>query len=144
MPNLRLSVRIASFVACLASFAGLPEHLLAQGETTSAVAGTVVDPSGAAIADATVTVNSTETGLKRSVKTDGAGRFNFPQLKPGPYFVGVAADGFVPQVNASVASGLGQKQTITFVLKLTVTKGAVTVTGEAPLVNPENPTRPPR
>src|SRR5712664_506017 len=69
-----------------------PESLWAQGETTSAIVGSVSDPTGAAIAGAKVTITSTENGLKRSVKTDQAGRFNFPQLKPGPYSVKAEAD----------------------------------------------------
>jgi hypothetical protein len=138
VPNSSALVRILSLLACLASFTCFPEHLLAQGETTSAIVGAVVDPSGAAIADATVTMISIEAGSKRSAKTDGAGRFNFPQLKPGSYSVEVEAEGFDPQINASVVSGLGQKQTVTFMLKLAAAKGEVTVTGEAPLVNPEN------
>src|SRR5713101_7199768 len=64
-----------------------PDALWAQGETTSAVVGSVSDPTGAEIAGAKVTIRSTDNGLSRSVKTDNAGRFNFPQLKPGPYYV---------------------------------------------------------
>jgi hypothetical protein len=58
-----------------------------QGETTSAIVGSVVDPTGAAISGAIVTVTNVENGLKRSVKTDDSGRFSFPQLKPGIYSV---------------------------------------------------------
>ena len=111
----------------------------AQGETTSAIAGMVVDPSGAAVSEAKITVISPENGLKRSMKTDEAGRFNFPQLKPGSYSVKVEAEGFEPQTNESVFSGLGQKQTVNFTLKLPTARGEVTVVGEAPLVSPENP-----
>jgi hypothetical protein len=112
---------------------------MAQGETTSAIVGTVVDPSGAAIAGATVTIIRTETGSKRGAKTDAAGRFNFPQLQPGSYSVKADAEGFEPQIDASVFSGLGQKQAVSFTLQLPSAKGEVTVTGDAPLVNPGNP-----
>jgi hypothetical protein len=113
--------------------------LYGQGETTSAIAGVVVDPSGAAIAQATVTVVSTENGLRRAVKTDEGGRFSFPQLKPGSYSVKAEADGFETRTNESVSAGLGQKQTVNFSLNLATVKGEVTVTMEAPLVNPDNP-----
>src|SRR6266851_10434558 len=79
-----------------------PDSLWAQGETTSAVVGSVSDPTGAAIAGAKVTIRSTDNGLSRSVKTDNAGRFNFPQLKPGPYSVKAEADQFETQGNDSV------------------------------------------
>jgi hypothetical protein len=139
MPNTSNSTRGLSFLACLAFLTCFPQWLPAQGETTSAIVGTVADPSGAAVAGATVTIVGTETGSKRSAKTDDAGRFNFPQLKPGSYSVKAEAEGFEPQTNESVTAGLGQRQTVSFMLKLAAAKGEVTVTGKAPLVNPENP-----
>jgi hypothetical protein len=123
----------------MASWLRGPERLLAQGETTSAIVGTVVDPSGAAIAAAMVTILGTETGSRRTTMTDAAGRFNFPQLQPGSYLVKAEAEGFEPQTNASVFAGLGQKQTVDFMLKLPTAKGEVVVTGEPVLVNPDNP-----
>ena len=112
---------------------------MAQGETTSAIVGAVADPSGAPVQGAAVTIADTETGAKRSAKTDDSGRFNFPQLRPGSYSVKVEAAGFEPQIDASVTAGLGQKQAVNFSLKLASEKTEVTVTGAPPLVNPENP-----
>src|SRR6516164_11112187 len=126
-------------VACLACLACLPGRLPAQGETTSGIVGTVTDPSGAALPRATVAIINTETGSKRSLATDDAGRFSFPQLKPGSYTVKVEAEGFEPQTAPNVQAGLGQKQTVNFILKLAAAKGEVTISGEAPLVNPDNP-----
>src|ERR1700686_3422410 len=85
---------------------------LAQGETTSAIVGSVTDPTGAAISGAAVTVTSSENGMQRSVKTDDAGRFSFPQLKPGVYSVKAEPDHFQAQQNNTVSAGLGQKQTV--------------------------------
>ncbi len=122
------------------SFAtSLPPRLLAQGETTSAIVGVVLDPSGACLPGAIVTVTNNLTGARRSAYTDELGRFSFPQLQPGAYAVGARAAGFSPQANPSVFSGLGQKQTVNFILQLAAAKGAVEVTGEPPLINPENP-----
>jgi hypothetical protein len=113
--------------------------LWGQGETTSAVVGSVADVTGAAIAGATVTIVSTDNGLKRSVKTDQDGRFNFPQLKPGPYSVKVEADRFETQENQSVVAGLGQKQTVEFTLKIAASSQTVVVSAETALVNAQNP-----
>ncbi len=123
----------------LAVFIGFPGRLRAQGETTSAIVGTVADPSGGFIAGATVTIVETETGSKRTAKTDSSGRFGFPQLRPGQYSVKADVDGFESQINQAVSAGLGQRQTVDFVLKLATEKGEVVVTGEAPLVNPAEP-----
>jgi hypothetical protein len=120
-------------VACL-----LPVRALAQGETTSAIVGEVKDATDAVVAGASVTITNHETGLKRSARTDDAGRFNFPQLKPGTYSVTVEAPGFDPGQNDNVVSGLGQKQTVDFTLKVARSSEAVEVSSEAPLINLEN------
>ena len=120
-------------VACL-----LQTKALAQGETTSAIVGQVRDTTYAVVPGATVTITNHETGLKRSARTDDAGRFNFPQLKPGTYSVRAEAQGFDPGQNDNVISGLGQKQTLDFMLKVARSNEAVEVSSEAPLINPEN------
>ena len=112
---------------------------MGQGETTSAIVGSVTDPTGAAISGASVTITNMDNGLKRSVKTDDAGRFSFPQLKPGTYAVSAEADHFEPQRNNSVSAELGQKQTVDFKLNIASASTTVLVQEQAPLVNPENP-----
>src|SRR5580698_311374 len=120
-------------LACL-----LPPQALGQGETTSAIVGEVRDVTNAVVVSATVTITNRETGLRRSAQTDDAGRFNFPQLKPGTYSVSVQAKGFQPAQNENVISGLGQKQTVDFTLKVAQSNEAVEVSSQAPLINPEN------
>jgi len=111
--------KIFSVIAFVGSFLLLvPEAVLGQGETTSAIVGTVSDQTGAAIPNATVTIIQIETQMKRSATTDDSGRFNFAQLKPGSYSVKAEADGFESQQNPAVSSGLGQKQTVDFTLKI--------------------------
>jgi len=128
--------RLAFILAVVASLP--PSQALAQGETTSAIVGQVRDTTNAVVPGATVAIANLETGLRRSAKTDDAGRFNFPQLKPGTYLVKVEAQGFEPQQNDNVISGLGQKQTVDFTLKVARSNETVEVSSEAPLINPEN------
>src|SRR6202041_2461594 len=115
-----------------------PAELLAQGETTSAIVGQVTDATNAAIPGVAVTVTNRETGFERGAKTDAEGRFAFPQLKPGSYVVRAEAEGFQPQHTDNVLSGLGQRQTVNFSLKLAESKQTVEVSGEPSLINPEN------
>lgn len=111
----------------------------AQGETTSAIAGTVSDQTGVGIPSATVTLTDVNNGLKRSVQTDDSGRFSFPQLRPGLYAVKAEARGFAAQENNSVSAGLGEKQAVLFRLNIASASQNVTVTDEVPLLNPDNP-----
>ena len=115
----------------------LPATTSAQGETTSAIVGQVSDATGAAVPHADVTVVNKDTGLRRNGKTDNEEYSNFPQLQPGVYSVKVEADGFDPQQLDNAIAGLGQKQTVNFTLKVAQSK-SIEVTGQAPLVNPEN------
>jgi hypothetical protein len=120
-------------VLCLLSV-----HALGQGETTSAIQGQARDSTGAVVPGATVNVSSLDTDAKRSATTDQAGRFNFPQLKPGAYKVEINAQGFEPQTADNVFSGLGQKQTVNFTLRVAHSKEVVEVNSEAPIINPSN------
>jgi Carboxypeptidase regulatory-like domain len=130
---------VPKFVSLLLSLFIWHAFLLAQGETTSAIVGSVSDPLGAAIPGANVTVTNVENGLKRSAKTDDAGRFSFPQLKPGVYSVRAEADRFQAQQNNSITAGLGQKETIDFKLNIASQNATVQVQDQAPLISPENP-----
>jgi len=133
MPKLIRFVLLLSMAALLFSV-----QAFGQGETTSAIVGEVRDATGAVIPGATVTITDRETGMKRTARNDEAGRFNFPQLKPGTYSVKVEAQGFEPQQNDNVVSGLGQKQTVDFTLRLARSIETVEVNSEPPLINPEN------
>ena len=126
--------------ACLgiAVFCLLSIQALGQGETTSAIQGEATDSTGAVVSGATVTITSLDTGSKRSVRTDEAGRYNFPQLKPGAYKVEIEAHGFEAQTANNVFAGLGQKQTVNFTLKVAHSNQTVEVSSEAPIINPSN------
>ncbi len=128
--------RLALILAVAASLSR--SRALAQGETTSAIVGQVRDTTNAVVPGATVAITNLETGLRRTARTDDAGRFNFPQLKPGTYSVKAEAQGFEAQQNDNVISGLGQKQTVDFALRVARSNETVEVSSEAPLINPEN------
>ena len=119
-------------------FLAVPLRTPAQGETTSAIEGQVTDASGGVIPGATVTITKRDTGSQRSLKTDDEGRFNFPQLRPGTYSVKVEAAGFDSLQTDNVFSGLGQKQTVNFRMKVAQSQQTVEVTGAPPLINPGN------
>src|SRR5260370_8526694 len=116
----------------------LPEAAFSQGEKTSETIGQVSGASGGAVPSATVTVTNKETGLRRSASTDDSGRFNFPQLKPGAYSVKVEAEGFEPLQNDAVSAGLGQKQTVDFIVRVAQAQESIEGISEATILHPAN------
>ncbi|MGD0168064.1 MAG: TonB-dependent receptor [Gaiellaceae bacterium] len=66
----------------------------AQVGGSGTIQGTVTDPSGALVADASVTAANVETGVQTSRKTTDAGFFVLSPLQPGEYTVTVKAEGF--------------------------------------------------
>jgi len=80
--------------------AALALYLLALGSLAPAqsiygsISGKVLDPSGAVIPRAAVSVKNTETGLARQTETDDTGFYRVASLNVGPYTVEVAANGF--------------------------------------------------
>ncbi len=60
------------------------------------VTGLAIDPSGAAVPDATLTLTSEDTGVKREARSNGTGAYSFPDLPPGSYRIGAQAKGFQP------------------------------------------------
>ena len=56
--------------------------------------GTVLDPSGAGVPNATVQLLNMDTGVKTSTKTDPAGAYRFNNILVGRYIVTATAPGF--------------------------------------------------
>ena len=79
---------------------------MAQSAGTGALTGTVTDPTGAVIANATVTITNTGTNQARSITTGTDGSYRFALLPPGAYNVKFSATGFkvseVPNVQINV------------------------------------------
>jgi hypothetical protein len=138
LKGLNAVTRINLFLLLFAGWSLMPQATLAQGETTSAIVGEVSDPSGEAVPGATVTIVSIETGLMRRATTDESGRFSFTQLRPGAYRVRAEAEGFESQQIEPVFSGLGQKQTVHFILKVAQARESIEVRSESAILNPEN------
>lgn len=109
---------------------------LAQAQTaasTAAFSGSVSDPSGARVANATVTLSSAEKGITRTFKTDAEGSFSFALLPAATYTLTVAAPGFKTLKQENFALEVGQSATQNITLRIGSTE-EIEVTAEAPLL----------
>jgi hypothetical protein len=110
-----------------------------QSGTSSAISGTVLDPSGAALANAAITANEVNTKAVRSVQTDQNGRFLFSQVNPGTYTVSVAATGFAQQTSRPIAVEVGRTATLNFNLFVSAALQTIEVDARQTLLTLENP-----
>ena len=101
-------------------------------------AGTVTDPSGAAIAKATVTITNHGTNLSVIATTNQSGDYTAKELPVGTYTVKVEAAGFRTSENAGAALNAGSTARLDFKLTLGQAREVVEVTAEASAINVED------
>lgn len=108
--------------------------MLAQNSSTGDLRGVVKDPSGAVLANATVTVSDPSRNIERSASTDAQGNYSIPLLPPGVYTVSVSAPNFAKVVLKDVRVTIGQTASVPVAVKLQGTTTDVTVTGQPDLI----------
>ena len=107
----------------LCAFAMLAGTLAINAQTfTATVAGSVIDASGAAIPNATVTATNVATNVHTETRSDGTGRYLLPQLQPGAYRLESAAAGFKKYVHRGIELNVGQQAQV----DISMTVGEVT------------------
>jgi hypothetical protein len=117
--------------ACL--FVTLP--FASAQKTSGTITGTVVDPSGAVVQGAAVTVVSQATGATRNATTNDQGSFTFPELSAGTYKVSVNKAGFKQVTQNSVELHVADVTSLN--VKMEMGASSETVTVEASPVNVE-------
>ena len=127
-------------VAILVLFAICVPSLMAQSAGTSALSGTLTDPSGAAIPNVTVTITSNETAQSRSTTTGSDGVYKFSLLPPGSYKIRFAANGFKTSEVAAVALAVTESSTLDRALEVGAQSEQVTVEASAEALQTESST----
>ena len=110
---------------------------LSAQTTYGSIAGTVTDPSGAAITDAQVTVTNVATAEKRVEPTGADGLYSFVNLLPGRYRIDVEKAGFKRTTRSDVIVDVGQSVRIDLTMQVGDVTQTVEVTGETPQLQSE-------
>ncbi len=108
-----------------------------QAAGSGRISGTLTDPKGGVVPDASVTVMNTETGTERTLSTNEVGLYNAPFLQPGHYEITATKAGFAKVVRTNLSLQVGQTLTVDLAMPIRATSETITVSGEAPLVDTE-------
>jgi len=101
-----------------------------SGGNSGSISGTVLDPDGAVIPNATVEIHNPISQFARSTTTNASGYFTIPNVPFNPYHMTVTATGFAQSAqDVDVRSTVPQNVKVT--LKVSTSTTSVTVTSEA-------------
>src|SRR5215469_5068089 len=118
------------FLLCAASLHGQ--------ETRATVSGTLLDPSGAAVPNASVTATEIRTGVKIVTVSDTTGNYNIPFLAPGEYELAADAPGFGHFVRRGIVLASGDHPILDIKLNVGQSSETVNVSAELPLIDVAN------
>jgi hypothetical protein len=108
----------------------------AQTGNSANITGTVTDPSGGVVLNATVSIHNPVSGLARSTTTDASGNFNFANVPFNPYHLAINATGF-----GAYAQDIDVRSSVPLLLKISLTvagsSSTVTVEGGGDLLENE-------
>jgi hypothetical protein len=126
-------LRFLSFSLVLA-FSGMAVRSQSDRGT---IAGTVLDSSGGVVADATITVTSTETGANYGATTGPTGGFRIQDVRVGTYDVSASAPGFRIEKKTGVVVQVNSTASLEFSLQAGDVKETLTVLADAPGIQTE-------
>src|SRR5881394_2948169 len=136
------NVQIPSVLVVLIVALGAGSPLAAQGVAAGSIAGVVQDASGAVLPGVTVEASSPVLIEKvRTAVTDGNGRFQIVDLRPGPYRVVFSLTGFSTVVRDGIELTGSAVTRVDAQLRVGTIEEQVTVTGEAPTVDVQSVTK---
>jgi hypothetical protein len=112
-------------------------NVVAQSDRGT-IAGTVLDSSGGAVANATVTATHTETGAVSTATTGSTGGFRLYDLRLGTYKVTATAPGFKTEEKTGVVVQVNSTSSLDFSLQPGDVKETVTISADAPGLQTES------
>src|SRR5215475_11996680 len=133
--HLASDLGVLSLVLCHLLFVSSLD-LFAQSASTGALTGTVFDPAGAVVSNATIILRNNGTRQTFTAVTDPSGIYRFALLPPGQYAVTVEAVGFAPIVLGEVVIQITEVRRIQIRLVVRGAKEVIEV--KAPLLQTED------
>jgi hypothetical protein len=131
-------IPIPFLIAAVLLFALSP---LAHAQFRASLRGTVSDPTGAVIPDATVTLVDKQTNETRVSTSDGSGLYSFNALAADPYRLTVERQGFKKKEVAEVVLNPDQPNALNLLMEIGDAQVTVTVNGStAPLLDTDTAT----
>jgi len=113
-------------------------QLCVAQDSGGSLTGVVTDPSGSAVAEATVTALNIATGVKTPSVTGSRGDYRLLYLIPGTYNVTVEKEGFDRVSRENVVIRVGDEWKVDFSLKVGAVTQSVVVTDKTPVLQAEN------
>ena len=107
---------LAAFLVGLLVWTSIPSF--GQDSATGSIRGTVADPSGARVPQASIVVVNEGSGARYIATSDAEGHFDLELLPPGDYSARVEAPGMSPQVAPPLHVDVGGAAELTFRLKI--------------------------
>lgn len=130
--------RSLSFLMLFAALLiGFTPALHAQFSAT--LSGTVSDPSGAVVPNATIVLTNPATGEQKTTTTSASGFYSFAELQAGTYTVTVTAQGFRDQTFSAVSVSAELPRGLNVTLQVGAAAQTITVNGnQTPILNTSN------
>lgn len=116
-------------VCLIALLAACSPPALGQVSSTSSLSGSVIDPTGAVVPGADITVRQEGTGAEFKVISAGNGTFTVPSLNAGTYSVTVAMPGFKQAIVKGIAINVGIPASVKITLQLGSQNETIVVEG---------------
>ena len=116
-----------------------PNALMAQSTTQGGIAGTVYDPTGAVVPNATVLIHNNGTNDEKSVSTDASGFYRVTNLQPATYTVTITATGFQTYRDGGIIVNVGALTQVSAHLVVGNVATTIEVTGQAAQLNSSTP-----
>src|ERR1700733_16180928 len=135
-PPTTLSAKI--LLTCMFVWLAMASLAIAQDVQSATVVGTVTDPTGAVVPNATVTLMNTATNVAAHATTNAEGAYYIPFQPAGTYTLTIDGTGFKKYVQIGIVLEIGQTPRFDVRMDVGTTSQSVEVTAATPLLATDN------